>query len=316
MHWPTFAILSFDIFLIVSSWKLSFMSPLYFSLGVVFLSLALFHLYLLLHEATHSAVSHSKTLNDIVGHLCGWLIIMPYLPRQSSHLLHHTWTGHPVRDPANNRMIQRFSVITPAQVRKLEFVWKYWFPAIIVNDRVGLWLAPFQQRANGLKSSRVKLEILWARLYAAGYVLALTFLIATGYAGHFFAIYLPSLLIVYMLEELANLPHHAETPLLNATDKALPYWEQHQVTHSCKEVPIWSRFVLLNFNLHTAHHLYPTAPWYGLARLQTEIVAADPTLTSGHETQNELTWSLQNRKRPLLNIMGHYFDKIPGRART
>ncbi len=115
---------------------------------------------------------------------------------------------------------------------------------------------------------------------------------------------------IFLIEELANLPHHAETPLLNAEDKALPYWEQHKVTHSCKAVPVWSHFVLLNFNLHTAHHWFPAVPWYGLPAVNQILKEAAPHILSEHETQNELEWSLKNRKRPLLNIMGHYFDKI------
>ncbi len=310
-NWPTFIIISFDIVLIGLAWKLSFMSTPYMPISYLLFSLALVHFYLILHEATHSAVSKHTLLNDLIGQIFGWLILMPFLPRQSSHLLHHTWTGHPQRDPANNRMIQRFSVITQAQVKRLEFVWKYWFPAIIINDRIGLWLAPIQQRKNGLKSRRVEREMKWIYLYIFFYVTACALLLWLGLFKHFLSWYLPSLFICYLVEELANLPHHAETPLLNSNDKALPYWEQHRVTHSCKSVPLWSRFVLLNFNLHTAHHLFPTAPWHVLEKLHAEMSLIVPNIMSEYETQNELEWSLQNRRRPLLKIMGHYFDKIP-----
>ncbi len=170
LHLPTLLVIILDIFLIALAWRISFLSIPYFILSVFLLAVALLHFYLLLHEATHSAVSGSSHINNFVGHICGWSILMPFLPRQTSHLLHHTWTGHPRRDPANNRMIQKFSVITDAQAQQLEFVWKYWLPAIIVNDRIGLWRAPFQQRQNGLKSRRVASEINWSHLYVCFYI--------------------------------------------------------------------------------------------------------------------------------------------------
>ncbi|MGZ3692186.1 MAG: fatty acid desaturase, partial [Pseudobdellovibrio sp.] len=162
----------------------------------------------------------------------------------------------------------------------------------------------------GLKSRRVKQEIKWTYIYSICYISFFGALLYMGHFGHFLALYLPTILIVFLIEELANLPHHAETPLLNPDDKALPYWEQHRVTHSCRTVPVWSQFILLNFNLHTAHHWFPAAPWYSLPALNKAMQESAPHVIE-HETQNELEWSLQNRKRPLLNIMGHYFDKVP-----
>ena len=214
-HWPTFTILTFDVLLSLISWRISFLSAPFFVFSQLLLCLALFHSYLILHEAAHSAVAQNRSVNDLVGQICGWFLFMPFLSRQSSHLLHHTWAGHPRRDPANNRMIQKFSVITPKEVKHLEFVWKYWFPAIIINDRIGLWRAPFQQSDSGLKSPRVKSEIRWAYLYAAFYFLVGSFILFSGSAQHFFLWYLPALFVCFLVEELANLPHHAETKLLD-----------------------------------------------------------------------------------------------------
>lgn len=309
-HWRTYLILLVDVVLVVASWQLSFQSAVGVLLSYVFLVLALLHFYVLLHEATHSALSKSVVVNNFIGQVLGIIILLPFLPRQTSHILHHTWTGHPKRDPANNRAIQKFSVITEKQIKQLEFVWKYWIPMFIINDRIGLWRSPFQQRAQGLKSKRVKSEILWSYIYFAVLLAAVAFLIYAGLLKHFLIWYLPSLFAALILEELVNLPHHAETPLLKAEDKALPYWEQHKVTHSCEHISVWSKFVLLNFNFHTAHHLYPNAPWYQLNSLHQEILKVSPEIISGHQTTNELEWSMVNRKRPLLSIMGHYFNKM------
>jgi hypothetical protein len=80
------------------------------------------------------------------------------------------------------------------------------------------------------------------------------------------------------------------------------------VTHSCAPPPVWSRLVILNFNLHIAHHASPTLP-----------VARNPTRDSilrrrawrvpdGRVPDDEWRWSWVNRKRPLLDLMAPFFE--------
>jgi omega-6 fatty acid desaturase (delta-12 desaturase) len=311
--WPTFAMLSFDGVVLIASAFLWAQDGILASLASwALLALALSHAFLFLHEAAHSAVSKSRLANDGVGHLCGWLIGMPFASRRREHLNHHLWAGHPTGDLTNRRVIERFSEMTDEQAQALERVWKSWLPLLTLNHRVGMWKLDILPLRLRLGSRRFDEEIRSMRFYALGYTAMLILLLAFGKAGTFFAWYLPGVFAQLFLEELASLPHHAETPLLREEDKALPYWEQDRVTHSCKSVPIWSRFVLLNFNHHVAHHLLPSVPWYGLPAVSREIRETTPGLVRETQTQSEIQWSLQNRRRPLLEIMGHYFDRIPG----
>ncbi len=307
---PTLVVAAFDILImIVSAWLRVRGGIPGAVLSVPLLALALLHLYLLQHEATHSAFCRSRRMNDLAGHFCSWLILMPFPVRQRSHLLHHMWTGHPKGDPANERIIRRFKVMTAEEARKLERVWRWWIPMITINDRRGMWKDPWRQIASGATPGRFAREIRILRLYFAGYALALIALLATGTAWGFVSWYGPAFIIQLLMEEIANLPHHAETPLLDPAAKALPYREQYRVTHSVRSVPVWSRFVLLNFNLHTAHHLFPWLPWHALREAHREIVPRIPGLETSQSTPSEIEWSLRNRRRPLLSIMGHYLDK-------
>lgn len=306
----TYIVFFIDILMFYISWNMSFKSMLSVFVGQLFLILGLLHFYLIMHEATHSAISSKKFINDLIGHICGWVVIMPYLPRQQSHLLHHTWTGHPVRDPANKRMIEKFSVMTKVQADKLEFIWKNWIPAIVLNDRVGLWKAPFLQSASKGLSSKLKKEIVFNYIYAVAYLILILTLLINNHFLHFINWFVPAFFLLALMEELVNLPHHAETPLLSASDKALPYWNQGLVTHSCKSVPIWSKYILLHFNLHTAHHFFPNAAWYTLPEIHKEIELISPEDLSDRKFTDEFHWSFVNRKRSLLTIMGHYFNKI------
>lgn len=304
--WPTMFILFFDFLLLYISWKLFPNTALEKFLSYFLATIAFLQLYLILHEATHSAVSQISPINDMIGHICGFAVLMPFLPRQTSHLLHHTWTGHPVRDPANNRMIQKFSVITERDVKKIEKLWKYWIPVIIINDRIGLWLSPHKNKKNGNHTSKNEKELFWNKMYLFGYFLFIIFLMVSHNLALFALWFLPSIISAFVIEELVNLPHHAETPLLNPADKAVPYWEQQLVTHSCKSIPFWSKYIILSFNLHVAHHYFPSAPWNQLYSLDLKI--KNDSHASADQL-NEFSWSLKNRRKPLMSLMGHYFAK-------
>src|SRR5258706_15422853 len=89
--------------------------------------------------------------------------------------------------------------------------------------------------------------------------------------------------------------------------KPMEFWRQDEVTHSCASLPIWSSLVVLNFNLHTAHHYFPHLPWYRLpfaARLVRQYwpLAFSPV-------QNEMRWSLRRRKGSFVRLFRHMAKK-------
>lgn len=271
------------------------------------LMLALIHLYLILHEAAHSSVSRHRWVNHLVGNLCGWTFLLPFFTRQRNHLMHHVWAGHPLGDPENNKMIARFSVMTAKDERKFEFVWRHWLPVITLNHFVDHWRDPFRQLRAGNRSPRIAREARFATIYLVGYALVAAVLVATGNVASFLEWYLPPWVVLLAFIELVNLPHHAEAPLLDPGSRALPYWRQAEVSHNCASVPVWSRFVILNFHLHVAHHAFPMVPWYDLPLLND--LANRKSRAIAQKVKNEFDWAVTNRRRPLLSVMGHFFDK-------
>jgi fatty acid desaturase len=200
--------------------------------------------------------------------------------------------------------------MSDTQAARLEQIWRSWLPLLTLNDRIGLWLDPGRRHRQEPNVRRLKQELRANRGYFAAYLGAIALLAWTGELAHVALWYLPAWALQLTLDELVNLPHHAETPLLANDADALPLWEQHRVTHSCKNLWFWSSGLLLNFNLHTAHHLYPWVPWSGLPQVHKKLLQKIPTLGLEQDTRNELTWSLRNRRRPLLKIMRPYFDRI------
>lgn len=56
-------------------------------------------LFTLEHEATHQTPFASVRLNEIVGHFCGLVLLLPFLWFRYFHLAHHRWTNIEGKDP-------------------------------------------------------------------------------------------------------------------------------------------------------------------------------------------------------------------------
>ncbi|TDA47809.1 fatty acid desaturase family protein [Burkholderia pyrrocinia] len=274
-------------------------------LALVFSAIALIHLYLILHEAIHRAVCANRSLNDMIGHLSGLLIGLPFLTRRRSHLAHHAWTAHPVNDPENKGMIEKFSVMSEKEATKLEFAWRHWIPVIAFNHFFRHWLLPFRRSEDRMWSAQTKKERQFAILYLVVYASILILAVTQHVMLAFIFFTVPLWIIMLVAVELLNLPHHAEIPLLPVDAQRPPLWEQDVVSHSCGSLPIWSTFIILNFNLHVAHHAFPWLSWHQLRHAQRLLEVYEP----GADQMNEWSFALINRRRPLLRLMGHFFDK-------
>jgi fatty acid desaturase len=253
------------------------------------LGLALLHAYLLHHECAHGALFRDDRLNRALGHVLGVALLYPFLPRRRAHLTHHRFTAD-VRDPANRRAIARFATLSPQAFWWLDWLWRGWFPFLVLNERIGLWCASLTMSAG---DAALDAERRASLAYLTLYVSTLALLPFHPQLLGLLLVYACALWVVLWLEELINLPHHLEAPL-STRDSPLSLWKQHTVSASCRNVPLWSRWCLLHFNLHAAHHLFPRLPWHALPRVQGELIKLGVHTTLEHE----LRWNWQQRKRP------------------
>lgn len=301
--WPTLGLLAMDFVLAAASLQLSRQAWYWLPVSHLLLLVALNHFYLIHHEAVHGTIFQGRTGNALVGHLMGWLLAYPFLPRQQSHMGHHLWTGHPEGDPTNRRLVARLGALTPEAARKLNRLWRMWIPFIIWGELFALWKAPFVAYRAGDRSVQVRKQMRAARLYAAGYAVGFGALAVSGALGGFLLWFLPAWALLLLVEELINMPHHTETPLVTSS-KPQEFWRQGEVTHSCRTVPVWSSCFLLYFNLHTAHHLFPSLPWYRLAKAQRLLreSGAEDCL----EIEDEITWNVRRRRMVFLELYRSY----------
>ncbi|AZC18575.1 fatty acid desaturase [Pseudomonas sp. CMR5c] len=296
-----------DMLVLVLAWNLWLSSSTGLQLlGLVLAGVATLQIYLILHEALHGAISENRRVNNFIGHCNGWLIALPFLVRRRFHTAHHTWTSHPLNDPENRGMIEKFSVMTKKQERTLEFMWKHWIPMIAANHFLLNWRAPFIARAKGDNSPRILKEIRFARLYLVAYLAMAGVALYFGHLADLVMFYLIIWLFLFFMVELLNLPHHAEAPLQAKDADRLQYWEQDVVSHDCKNLPLWSRFIILNFNLHIVHHAFPSVPWYRLAEAHKLLHEHEHHPGDSQVSEWDFAWT--NRRRPLLKLMGHFFD--------
>ncbi len=260
------------------------------------LAFVLVHFYLIHHECTHRSVFARDLHNVALGELLGLVLAYPFGARRRSHMLHHVWAGHLERDPANARARARLSRLRPAQLRVIELLWRSWFPFLAINDRIGLWRSALSARDGARHARRERWS---ARLALLLYLLALAVSAYSVTARAVLVSYAIAFVLLLICEELINLPHHIEAPTV---ERKLPLWEQGEVSHSCRHVPLWSSLVLLHFNLHTAHHLFPGLPWFRLPQAERalRVRLACPTVEA------EFAHAMRLRRARFSDVFAHY----------
>jgi fatty acid desaturase len=71
-----------------------------------------------------------------------------------------------------------------------------------------------------------------------------------------------------------------------------------------------SELLVLNFNFHIEHHLFPNLPWY---RLRAARRLIKPTLGVGYRRARGLGWLMRERKRNLVDVLSQAssdFDSV------
>ncbi|MGI9394665.1 MAG: fatty acid desaturase [Boseongicola sp.] len=211
-------------------------------------------LFTLEHEATHKTPFRTEWINELVGRLCGVLIILPFTWFRFFHLAHHRYTNVPGKDP---------ELLAGAKPENWPaFVWHvtgipYWRSMIqmMLSNAFGKNVSDFVPAA---AAARVRTEARWMlALYAA-----LTVVVAAGASGLVWAWIIPLIigqpfLRIYLLAEHGRCPFVANM------------FENTRTTFTNTIV----RFFAWNMPYHIEHHTYPNVPYHKLPDLH--ILAAE-----------------------------------------
>lgn len=211
---------------------------------------ALVFLFTLEHEATHKTPFASEALNEAVGRVCGFLLLLPFGWFRLFHLAHHRWTNIEGRDPELEGGKPETLRACAWHVTGLP----YWG----AQGRL-LWrLARGQERAAYLPPGALPRLRREARAMLAGYALCAASLWVT-----------PVLLWVWLVPVLMGQPmlrlyllaEHGDCP------RVADMFLNTRTTFTTALV----RFLAWNMPYHTEHHVAPQVPFHRLPALHARM---------------------------------------------
>ena len=224
--------------------------------------IALAFLFTLQHECTHKTPFRTPWLNEGIGHVTGLLLVQPFLWFRAFHMAHHRYTNLPGQDP---------ELDGDKPETWAEIIWHLATTGYWVSKGHVLWQNAVGHPEASYVSDRLR-PILKreARLYLAAY--ALLFVASVLWLG-------PLLLWIWLLPLLTGFPvlrlyllaEHGRCP------QVANMFENTRTTYTGRLV----RFFAWNMPYHTAHHVWPTVPFFKLpdlnAQMQDELRVTSPS---------------------------------------
>jgi beta-carotene hydroxylase len=220
-------------------------------LGVLFIIPLTYASYTVLHEAAHGSISGShqslRWLNELMGYLAGWIMMVPLTAHRHEHLAHHRNTNNPESDPDYQISSMWRSPWHPivATVRSLTSQYRYYF--------THRW-----QQGPRSQNVRLCLEVLFQLVPRLAFV-------ALGFQVEGAALFLIGglggvLLTMYLFAFLVHTPHEAEGRYVDTSTIVIPGRLGRVLTLA------WGFQ-----NYHSIHHLFPRLPFYRYRQVFDEI---------------------------------------------
>lgn len=213
---------------------------------------ALIFLFTLEHEATHKTPFANQTLNEWVGRLCGFVILLPFEWFRYFHLAHHRWTNIAGHDP---------ELEGGKPENRLAWVWHvsgipYWHAQMRLLIRLSLCKGTASYIPHAALP-RIRREAL-GMVIGYGAVAASLFLSPTA-----IWVWIVPILIGQPALRLYLLAEHGDCP------RVANMFENTRTTFTTKAM----RFLAWNMPYHVEHHVYPSVPFHQLPALHGLIKA-------------------------------------------
>lgn len=223
--------------------------PAMFVHGVV-----LVHHFSLQHECCHYTVFKTRWLNDVVGNICGFIIMLPNRHFRYEHCDHHTYTQLSGDDP---ELIE-----LPQSLRGY-----FWY-----LSSVPYWRNKFTELARHTMGRLTEDErrfipraeeqtIFWeARLMLAGYLAILAVCAATGWWAPVYYWWLPVLLGEPVMRFIRMTEHVGKPCVREMTENTRTNYVARPM-----------QFLAWNMNYHAEHHYAASVPYHALPALHEKL---------------------------------------------
>ena len=203
-------------------------------------------LFTLEHEATHQTPFARRWLNEAAGHLCAFLLLLPFLWFRSFHLAHHRWTNIDGRDPELDGAKPETRAAWLWHVSGIP----YW----LSQARLVIGLARGRVRAAYLPKGALPQMQREARVMLAGYALVALSLL---WSDLLLWVWLIPVVLGQPVLRLYLLAEHGDCP------RVADMFLNTRTTFTNRIV----RFLAWNMPYHVEHHVAPTVPFHRLPAL-------------------------------------------------
>lgn len=235
--------------LITLAWDSWLIWPAMFLHGIV-----LVHHFSIQHECVHYTVFRTRWLNDLVGQICGLIIILPHRFFRYEHCDHHTYTQIKGEDPELIPLPKTFG----------EYIWYL--------SAIPYWKGKFTEvfrHASGKLSDverRFIPEVEHAAVYCdARVMLAIYGMLFIGMAvtGNWFLVWywIIPLFLGEPVMRFVRMTEHVGRP-------TVPQMSENTRTNLVSAP--WA-FLCWNMNYHAEHHYVASVPYHALPRLHEKL---------------------------------------------
>jgi omega-6 fatty acid desaturase (delta-12 desaturase) len=228
--------------------------------GQLLLALALVQWFVLLHECGHATLFRTSRCHGIVGWIAGFMTMIPFRSWTRVHAKHHKWTGWQDLDPTTEGLVPR--ELSRAERLLVNTCWRLWIPLFSILYRVtNFWNVP---RLLALFPSPNDKRAIFRQTS----ILIVAYGCTIAFAGPMALIRLSAaaLILSFVFEDVLLLSQHTHIPQ-NISDgrpvRPFPPMHQEVFTRSLR-LPSWLSLLLLHFDAHELHHMYPFVPGYHL----------------------------------------------------
>lgn len=237
--------------------------PAAYLAGQLLLALGFTQALVLLHEAGHRTLFRQRWLNDVIGILAGFLALIPYASWRPIHARHHRYTGWQDLDATTESLTPR--ALSTLERALINFAWRSWMPLFSLIYRVqNYWnisrIRPYLGRS--IRPNRL-------RAFAVFQLLGYLALMAWWGWWESLVLIGPGLLLALAFQDILLLSQHTHMPTHLSQGRAVhpfPPLAQGIFTRSLR-LPAWLSWLLLHFDAHELHHLYPAVPGYLLRQI-------------------------------------------------